>query len=242
MPARTEGPLKRSLTDADIDTVVNALAPIDPAATKRDVKRLCGSLLAYESILNRADSREQFEHLSKVQKNLSSLIRLLERSDPNIQHVLSQLLTQPLARDLGDHGIEALVPEVGCLQPRLSRNDLPKSRRYNFRVVVDRSKVERIVEDHGVTMLVRLIEDIKQPITDLLDARPPGRPGPKAKPLRTHLIRRAASIFFEATGERPPKYMHGRFKYFCANLMEMIGLDTVGLIDAIKNHTPELGA
>ncbi len=248
--------LNRKVSEADVEAAIGDLSTDEPETAKNDVIRLIRDLWRLEDVLNAADRKEQVDHLQKVLKTLDALTDLLNRPDPNIQRLLGHLLKDILVNDLGDHGVRALMPEVAP-EPRLSRGQLPRARDnlgsgatsgmrarrgYDFRPLIDRNAVEQIYKNHGIDVLARLIEDLKRPIAEFIDAIPPNKRGPRADPIRTYLIRHAAVVFFNATGETPPKTAGSKFEHFCSALMGLLDLDDVGLTEAIKRHRPDLGS
>ena len=165
----------------------------------REVQSLWAKLFWEERLNHIANDNYQRDHIEELHNQLDQFTKLLGSNDVVIEALLRRLLSEPVAKMLGDHGLEVLCPELGSRQPRLSARDLPRNRKYEYRTVVGHNKIHRVVEDNLLLVLTRLIETINIPLAEFLK-RPKGK-GRRGNELRRLLIDHAAHIYSTATGQ-----------------------------------------
>ena len=209
-------PKANASSDARIEKAVGQLKLIDADTTAwscQNVKKLWVELFWKERLDYIAGEDNQRDRIESLHKQLDQFTTVLNRKNPVIEDLLRYLLAGPIAELLGDHGLQVLCPELGSRQPRLSVNDRPRSRRYEFVAVIEHEKIHRVVNDNLPIVLTRLIETIDAPLADFLQ-RPKGQ-GRRPNELRRVLIQDAAYIYTEATGQIPTVTRSEPFAVFC---------------------------
>ena len=145
---------------------------------------------------------------------------------------------------MGDHGLEALLPEIGSLQPNLLAYasidvGIVEGRKklsicgHELRAEIEPQVIRGHVGEHLIPLLTRLIKTIDDPLVEFLQ-RSRRSPGAKGKEQRRFLIHHATNIYTEATGREPTETKSEPFAMFCERLMELVGLPLRGLHAAIR--------
>ena len=245
MPHASKLPKRfEEIPPADLKLAVKELGLSDASeadAVAREVRTLVYGLYELEWWLTSPRVRDrtaQLKYIKRIRNRLADLRQDFERADPGIEHTFGALLGGPLARILGPQGVAALHPEIAGLLPLRSGRELDRflERRrrgesYESYVGGDNHMATmRVVSDHTVEILARLIDAIDDPLRNIVESEHGKRSGHPFRHYRRRVISRAAGIYWRATGEYPPKSEDGSFVDFCSAILDAVGLpsDSVG--------------
>lgn len=244
--------LPKRIEDVEPEDLQRAICELELSDTDKivaatqEVEALVSKLYRREWWLaSTRDRSEQIDYIRKVHKHLDGLRKEFERADPGIKSTFGVHLARPLARVLGPQGVAALCPELATHLPRQSGRDfdqfLERRRRgESFEGFTGaQAATTRVVVDHSIEVLLRLIDTIDKPLRDVLELEKADRGGRPVNPYRLIVIREAADIYRRAVGKPPPRSSTGSFVEFCARILDAVGLpEDVGIGDAIIRHLP----
>jgi len=233
--------LKQEIGPDEISLIARESGLSDPERIREVEKRLVSliqGLWALERLKKIGKSpREQLDYIKGVREHLRALTRAFRTTDPVINRTFGAALEMPLSRILGDEGLAWIWPGV-IPAPNVRDRDLPKRRRESNEVF-DEARRMRIVNVHCIEVLLRLVQAIDQPLTDILEIEKyrKDRGGPRRNIYRVRIIEESADIFKNA-GLHPTTTAAGLFENFCAEILQVLGLPTEGLRDAIVRYLP----
>ena len=233
--------LKKNIEPDEISRIARELGLSDPERVREVEERLVAliqGLLTLEHFMKLGRGRrEQLNYIKGVRKHLTALARAFKTDDPAINRTFGAVFEMPLSRILGDEGLAWIWPGV-IPAPNVRDRDLPKRRRESNEVF-DEARRMRIVNVHCIEVLSRLVQAIDQPLTDILEIEKyrKDRGGPRRNIYRVRIIEESADIFKNA-GLHPTTTATGPFENFCAEILQVLGLPTEGLRDAIVRYLP----
>ena len=233
--------LKTEIEAGEISSIARDLGLSDPERVREVEERLVAlvqRLWTLERFMTFGRSRpEQLDYIKEVRKHLMALAKVFKTNDPAINRTFGAALELPLSRILGDEGLAWIWPEV-VPSPDVRERDLPRRRRESYEVS-DRARRGRFIDNHCIEVLSRLVQAIDQPLADILKIEKTWKDGggPRRNPYRVWIIEESAEIF-KTIGLRPVTTRDGPFENFCAEVLQVLGLPTTGLHDAIIEYLP----
>lgn len=241
MAITSEFPLKKKIKADEISRIARELGLSDPERIREVEERLVELihwLWELERLTTFGRSRpEQIDYIKGVRKHLTALARTLKTTDPAINRTFGAVLAAPLSKVLGEGGLAWIWPEV-VPPPDVRERDLPRRRRESYEVS-DEARRGQFVNDHCIEVLSRLVQAIDQPLAGILEIEKNRKHGggPQRNHYRVQVIKECARIF-KTINLRPTTTVAGPLENFCAELLQVLGLPTKGLHDAIVRYLP----